>query len=133
MVVGAALALRGSGRVPIGILGDGDTLMANTALWTAAHHRIPFLLVVANNRSYLNDEVHQERMARVRRRPAENKWIGQRMDDPAVDFPGLARSMGMEGFGPIDDPDDLLEVYQQALRAVDEGRPALVEVLVGNS
>jgi thiamine pyrophosphate-dependent acetolactate synthase large subunit-like protein len=133
MVVGTALALRDSGRLTIGILGDGDTLMANTALWTAAHHRIPFLLVVANNRSYLNDEVHQERMARVRGRPVENKWIGQRMDDPPVDFPALARSMGVEGFGPVHDPDDLLGVYQQALRAVDEGRPALVEVVVGTS
>ncbi len=69
MAVGAALALRGSGRIPVAILGDGDFLMAPSALWTAAHHHIPLLIVVVNNRSYFNDEEHQERVARTRGRP----------------------------------------------------------------
>lgn len=76
IAVGAALALRGSGRLPVAVCGDGDTLMGITALWTAAHYRIPLLLVVANNQSFFNDEVHQERMARQRGRPVSNKWIG---------------------------------------------------------
>ncbi|MET0744379.1 MAG: thiamine pyrophosphate-binding protein, partial [Microvirga sp.] len=56
--IGAALALRDSGRLVVGVIGDGDYLMGVNALWTAAHMRIPLLLVVANNRSYFNDEVH---------------------------------------------------------------------------
>jgi acetolactate synthase-1/2/3 large subunit len=76
--VGAALALRGSGRLPVAVCGDGDFLMGVTALWTAAHYRIPLLVVVANNRSFFNDEAHQERIARMRGRPVENRWIGQR-------------------------------------------------------
>ena len=86
--VGAALALRDSKskRLPIGILGDGDFLMGVTAIWTAVHYRIPLLIVVANNRSFYNDEVHQERMAVNRGRPVENKWIGQRISDPDIDL-----------------------------------------------
>jgi len=62
--------------------------MGATALWTAARHRLPLLVVVANNRSYFNDEVHQHRVALRRGRPVENRWVGQRLDDPAPDWPG---------------------------------------------
>jgi thiamine pyrophosphate-dependent acetolactate synthase large subunit-like protein len=130
MSVGAALAARGSGRPVVSVLGDGDLLMAPTALWTAAHHEIPVLIVVANNRSYFNDEEHQERMARVRNRPVENRWIGQRIDDPPVDFAGIARDFGVEGFGPVSDPADLARVYAGAVAALAEGRPALVDVRI---
>jgi len=128
MSVGAALAARASGRPVVSFVGDGDLLMSPTALWTAAHHDIPILFVVANNRSYYNDEEHQERVARVRNRPPENRWIGQRIDDPPVDFAGLARDLGAEGFGPVADPDDLAVAYEGALVALHEGRPALVDV-----
>ena len=89
--------------MPIGICGDGDFLMGATALWTATHYRIPLLIVVANNRSFYNDEVHQERVARMRNRPVENKWIGQRISDPDIDLAALARAQGARGFGPVDD------------------------------
>src|SRR5579883_113716 len=80
MSVGAALAARPTGRPVVAFVGDGDTLMSPAAIWTAAHHNIPIMFVVANNRSYYNDEEHQDRVARVRNRPPENKWIGQRID-----------------------------------------------------
>ena len=99
MSVGAALALRGSGRLPIAVLGDGDTLMGITALWTAVHYRIPLMIVVANNNSFFNDELHQDRMARQRGRPVANRWIGQRIADPEPDLGMLARAQGGEGFG----------------------------------
>src|SRR5215470_11346064 len=99
IAVGAALALRGSARLPVGICGDGDFLMGATAIWTAVHYGIPLLIVVANNRSFYNDEVHQERVARARGRPVENKWIGQRIADP--DIAALARAQGAHGIGPI--------------------------------
>ncbi len=106
--VGAALALKGSGRLPICIGGDGDFLMGATAIWTAAHYKIPLLVVIANNQSFFNDEVHQERVARMRGRPVENKWIGQRITDPAVDIAGLARSQGALGIGPVQSADALV-------------------------
>ncbi len=95
--IGAALALKDSGRLVMGVLGDGDLLMGVNALWTAAHHKIPVLIVVANNQSYFNDELHQERVALTRGRPVENKWIGQRLDDPAIGIVGLARAQGFDG------------------------------------
>ena len=128
--VGAALALRGSGRLAVSICGDGDFLMGVTALWTAAHYRIPLLLVVANNQSFFNDEVHQERMARERGRPVENKWIGQRMSDPAIDLAGLARAQGATGFGPVHDVADLPGVFAQAIAAVEAGAVVVVDVRV---
>ena len=87
--------------------GDGDFLMGATALWTAVHYRIPLLIAVANNRSFYNDEVHQERVARARHRPVENKWIGQRIADPDVDLAAIARAQGALAWGPIERLDDL--------------------------
>jgi thiamine pyrophosphate-dependent acetolactate synthase large subunit-like protein len=128
--VGAALALRGSGRLPVSICGDGDFLMGVTALWTAVHYRIPLLLVVANNRSFYNDEVHQERMARMRQRPVENKWIGQRMSDPEIDLAALARAQGALGIGPVTGHEALGPAFAEAIAAVERGAVAVVDVRV---
>src|SRR5260221_4813791 len=113
--VGAALALKNSGRMAVGICGDGDFLMGATALWTAAHYRIPLLIVVANNRSFYNDEVHQERVARMRNRPVENKWIGQRLADPEIDLAAMARAQGPLGFGPVTDAAALPALLAEAV------------------
>jgi thiamine pyrophosphate-dependent acetolactate synthase large subunit-like protein len=128
--VGAALALKGSGRLPIAICGDGDFLMGVTAVWTAVHYKIPLLFVIANNRSFYNDEMHQERMARVRNRPVENKWIGQRMSDPDVDIAAMGRAQGAVGFGPVMKSGDLAGVLQKAIAEVDAGGVAVVDVRV---
>ena len=127
--VGAALALEGSGRLPICIGGDGDFLMGATAIWTAAHYRIPLLVIVANNQSFFNDEVHQERVARMRGRPVENKWIGQRIADPAIDLAGLARAQGALGIGPVNSADGLVAAFREAIAHVDAGGVAVVDVI----
>jgi thiamine pyrophosphate-dependent acetolactate synthase large subunit-like protein len=128
--VGAALALRGSGRLPVAVLGDGDFLMGVTALWTAVHYRIPLLILVANNRSFYNDEIHQERMARMRKRPVENRWIGQRMSDPEIDLAGLARAQGCVSFGPIAKGSELGRALRESIAAVDRGAVSVVDVRV---
>src|SRR5229473_3531322 len=128
--VGAALALNGSRRLPIGVCGDGDFLMSVTSLWTAVHYRIPLLIVVANNRSFYNDEVHQERVAVMRKRPVENKWIGQRMGDPEIDLAQMATAQGAHGFGPVTKIDDLPAVLAEAVAAVAAGAVAVVDVRV---
>lgn len=130
--VGAALALRDgdSGRLPIGILGDGDYLMGVTALWTAVHYRIPMLIVVANNQSFFNDEVHQERVARMRERPVENRGIGIRMSDPELDLVQLACAQGAQGFGAVKSADELPAVFLEAIAAVEKGAVAVVDVRV---
>src|SRR5262249_10883346 len=130
MAVGSALALRDSGRGAISIFGDGDFLMGNSAIWTAVHYRIPLIVVVANNRSFYNDELHQERMARMRGRLIDNKWIGQRIGDPDIDLAMMARSMGAVGIGPVTEPEQLAPAMREAVAAFLDGRVAVVDVRV---
>ena len=130
IAVGAALALKESGRLPIAICGDGDFLMGVTALWTAAHYRIPLLMVIANNRSFFNDELHQERVARMRDRPVENRWIGQRISDPDIDLAALGRAQGAQAFGPVAKASDLAQVFAEAISAVENGAVAVIDVRV---
>jgi thiamine pyrophosphate-dependent acetolactate synthase large subunit-like protein len=130
--VGAALALREmkSDRLPVAIIGDGEFIMGTPAIWTAAHYRIPVLIIVGNNRSFFNDEVHQERMAKVRNRPVENKWIGMRMDDPAPNLAGIARDYGLEGIGPVTELRDLEDALARGIKAVEAGNPCVIDVVV---
>jgi thiamine pyrophosphate-dependent acetolactate synthase large subunit-like protein len=114
----------------VAVCGDGDFMMANTAVWTAAHYKIPLLIVVANNRSFFNDELHQERVARIRARPPENRWIGQRISPPDIDIAALARSQGAQGFGPVTKQDDLVATFEKAIAAVEAGNIAVVDVRV---
>ncbi|MCO5072917.1 MAG: thiamine pyrophosphate-binding protein [Rhizobiaceae bacterium] len=128
MAVGAALALMDTDHLPVAVLGDGDTLMGVTAIWTAVHYKIPMLVISANNRSFFNDELHQERVAKRRQRPVENKWIGQRIDDPAPDIALMAKAQGAVGFGPIRDAVALREAIKEAVAAVRDGKVAVLDV-----
>jgi thiamine pyrophosphate-dependent acetolactate synthase large subunit-like protein len=135
MAVGAALALEGSaleggGRLPVAVLGDGDFLMGGTALWTAAHYRLPLLIVVANNSSFYNDVVHQERMAAQRGRPAKNSWIGQAITEPEPDLPAFARSLGFHAVGQVSDRSALPAALAVAVGAARSGQCALVDVRI---
>jgi thiamine pyrophosphate-dependent acetolactate synthase large subunit-like protein len=127
--VGQALALMGSGKVSVSVIGDGDLMQGVTALWTAARYRIPAMMVIVNNRTHLNDELIQEKIARARGRPVENAWVGQRFSDPPLDIPGIARSHGVEAIGTVTRVGDLAGALEQALRIAEGGAPVLVDVL----
>ena len=127
-LLGGALAARDRGQLGVGIVGDGDLLMASSALWTAVHYDVPALVVVNDNSSFYNDEPHQVEIAHQRQRPAENSWIGMRIADPTVDLAGLARSYGCWAEGPIEDPDDLAAALARGVRAATEGAVAVVHV-----
>ncbi|MPZ73500.1 MAG: thiamine pyrophosphate-binding protein, partial [Nitriliruptorales bacterium] len=127
-MVGGALAAHDRGQLGVAIIGDGDLLMAPGALWTAVHYEIPLLAVVNNNRSFYNDEEHQEAVARHRGRPPDNAWIGMRVDGPPVDLGALARSFGAWAGEPVIHPDALPGALTAALEAVDAGRVALLDV-----
>ncbi|MCL6592761.1 MAG: hypothetical protein K6T31_02180, partial [Alicyclobacillus sp.] len=128
--VGAALAHRNSGKLVVNIQSDGDLLFTSGGLWTMAHHRLPVLNVMFNNRSYYNSEEHQMNMARHRGRDVERAVIGTRIEDPAVDFAKLAESMGVVGIGPVEEPEQLIPALREALRVVEEERrPVLVDVV----
>lgn len=130
IAVGAALALRGTGRLPIAIMGDGDYLMNVQALWTAAHYKVPLLILVVNNRSFFNDEIHQERVARMRNRPVENRWIGQRIGDPEIDLAEMARAQGCRGIGPVTEPATLQAAIAEGIRAVEQGQVCVLDIRV---
>jgi acetolactate synthase-1/2/3 large subunit len=127
-MVGGALAARDAGRFAVGIVGDGDFLMAAGALWTAVHYSIPMLVVVNDNGSLYNDEEHQRAVAIHRGRPVENSWIGMRISAPTVGIGDLARSYGCWATEPITDPDDLGKSLAEAKRQVLDGGVAVVHV-----
>jgi thiamine pyrophosphate-dependent acetolactate synthase large subunit-like protein len=128
--VGAALALKGTGRMPVAVCGDGDFMMSCTSVWTAVHYRIPLLIVVANNRSFYNDEVHQERVAVARNRPVDNKWIGQRISDPDICMATIARGPGAQGFGPCNNAAELEKALKEAIAVVEGGGVAVVDARI---
>jgi acetolactate synthase I/II/III large subunit len=124
-----ALAHRGSGRVVVDLQPDGDLMFDLGALWVAAYHRLPLLVVMLNNRSYYNDWEHQERMAHQRGTPVENARVGMELDRPAPDFAGVARSLGWWAEGPIDDPSALAPALRRGAEMVSAGGPALIDVV----
>jgi thiamine pyrophosphate-dependent acetolactate synthase large subunit-like protein len=131
MAVGAALALRNSDYLPVAVVGDGDYLMGVTALWTAVRYHLPLLVIVANNRSYYNDEVHQQTVARLRGRPTENKWIGQRMIEPDIDLATMARAQGAEALGPITSISELESALKIAMNSVAERKVCVIDTVIG--
>jgi thiamine pyrophosphate-dependent acetolactate synthase large subunit-like protein len=129
--VGAALPYRGTGTICVNLQRDGELLYTTSALWTAANTGVPLLTVMTNNRTYYNDEEHQEKIAIARGRPPENKVVGMRMEKPPVDFANLARSFGIAGDGPITEPDKIRPALDRALKVIkEEKRPALVDVYI---
>ena len=128
--VGGALANRKYGRLSVSIQTDGDLMYSPGALWTAAHHRIPLLSVMHNNRAYHQEVMHVQRMANRHQRGIENAGIGTTITDPNIDYATIARGLGVHGEGPITDPQDLGPAIRRALEAVERtGGPALVDVV----
>jgi thiamine pyrophosphate-dependent acetolactate synthase large subunit-like protein len=128
--IGAALALKGTGKLAVDIQSDGDLLMTSSSLWTAAKHRIPLLIVMHNNQSFYNSEEHGIEVAKYRKRPVENAGIGTHVDDPAVDYAKLAQSFGVSAEGPVRNPADLRPALERALKYVKEKKlPYLVDVI----
>jgi acetolactate synthase-1/2/3 large subunit len=130
--VGAAFACLDDGRCPVGIIGDGDFLMATGAIWTAVHYKVPVLMVINNNTSWFNDEEHQFKIAKGRGRPPENAYIGTTTREPDVDFVKVCEGYGAYAQGPILSPEDLAGAFRRAVKAVEGGGVAVVDVRTGN-
>ena len=127
--VGAALANKKHGRLSVNIQGDGDFLYAPGVWWTAAHHRIPLLTVMHNNRAYHQEVMHLQRMASRHQRGITRAHIGTTIDDPFVDFAKIAQGMGVHAQGPITNPDELGPAIKRALEVVKKGEPSLIDVV----
>ena len=127
--LGVALANRDAKRLVVDLQPDGDLMFDAGAMWVAAKHRIPLLVVMHNNRAYYNDWEHQIRMAKLRGTPVARAHIGMDMDDPAPDFASMARSMGWYAEGPIDDPRKIAAALARAIAKVKAGQPALLDTI----
>ena len=126
--IGACLAHRETDRIVVDIQSDGDLLFTPGGLWTLAHHKLPALIVMFNNRSYYNSEEHQINIARHRGRDVGR--AATTIVDPAVDFAAMAESMGVAGIGPIERVEDIAPALKKALAIVkSERRSVLVDVV----
>jgi acetolactate synthase I/II/III large subunit len=127
--VGAALANRKHGRLTVAIQPDGDLMYGPGILWTAAHHRIPLLSVMHNNRAYHQELMHLQRMANRHNRGVDRAHIGTTIDTPNIDYAKVAQGMGVYAEGPIENPKDLAPALKRAIAVVQKGEPALVDVV----
>jgi benzoylformate decarboxylase/acetolactate synthase-1/2/3 large subunit len=128
--LGVALAYKGTDKLVVDLQPDGDLMFDLGALWIAAYHKLPLLVVMFNNRAYYNDREHQERIARQRGTDVGRAYIGMEIDKPAPDFAAAARALGWHGEGPIEDPERVQEAVRRAAELVtSQRRPALVDVV----
>ncbi|MEN3363315.1 MAG: acetolactate synthase large subunit [Burkholderiales bacterium] len=127
--LGVALAHRDAGRLVVDIQPDGDLMFDAGALWVAAKHKIPMLIVMYNNRAYYNDWEHQIRMAKHRSTALDKAHIGMDMDGPAPDFATMAQSMGWYAEGPIERGEDVGPALKRAIERVKAGQPALLDTI----
>ena len=127
--IGAALANKKHGRFTLAFGGDGDFMFNPGALWTAAHHQIPILYIVQNNRAYHQEYMYLVAMAARHGRDVTKMDIGTTLKDPNIDYATVARGMGAHGEGPVTDPKDLAPALTRAIAAVKSGQPAVVDVV----
>jgi len=127
--VGAALANKKHGRISINIQTDGDMNYSPGALWTAAHHRLPLLSIMHNNRGYHQEVMFIARAASIRNRGQENSHIGTRLIDPNIDYAMMAKAYGMYSEGPITDPKDLAPALKRGIERVKKGEPVMIDVV----
>ena len=108
-------------------------MYAPGALWTAAHHNIPLLMMMHNNRGYHQEVMHVQRLSNRRNRVANHGKdigpIGTTIENPDIDYAMLAKSMGGESAGPIKDPNELGAALKKAVQVVKAGEPALIDVV----
>jgi acetolactate synthase-1/2/3 large subunit len=127
--VGAALANKKHGRLSVNIQCDGDLNYAPGVLWTAAHHRIPLLTIMHNNRAYHQELMYLEDMAARANRGVERAKIGTAIEDPNINYATMAKAYGMHSSGPIENPNDLGPAIKEAIEVVKRGEPALIDVV----
>jgi acetolactate synthase-1/2/3 large subunit len=127
--VGAALANRKHGRLTVNINSDGDLNYAPGVLWTAAHHRIPLLNIIHNNRAYHQERMYIQMVAAKQNRGVDRADIGTSFTDPFINYATMAKAYGMYSEGPISDPNDLGPALKRSIERVKAGEPALIDVL----
>ncbi len=127
--IGAALANRKTGLTTVAFQTDGDFMYVNSSLWTLAHHKIPVMIVMHNNRAYHAEHMNVQTMANRRQRKVDDTGLGTTIVDPPINYAMLARSMGVEGIGPITDGASLRSALERGREIVKRGEPVLIDVV----
>jgi len=127
--IGAALANKKHGRLSINIQNDGDLNYAPAVLWTAAHHKIPVLNIMHNNRAYHEERMYIQMFAAKYNRGIQNSDIGCALDKPDIDYASIAKGYGLYAEGPITDPKDLAPAIRRGIQRVKAGEPVLIDVV----
>lgn len=126
--IGSALALVGSDRMTAAVVGAAGFIAGAAALWTAAHYRIPLMLLVISEPAGDGSSDGQAPIAQARGRTAENAWIGHRISQPEVDICALAESLGALGLDAGSDYTQLGAALAKAVHHVEKGGVAVVDV-----
>jgi thiamine pyrophosphate-dependent acetolactate synthase large subunit-like protein len=127
--VGAALANKKHGRLSINIQTDGDMNYAPGILWTAAHHKIPLLTIMHNNRGYHAEVMILQNRASERNRGQDRTTIGTKLWEPNINYAKMAETYGMYGEGPISEPTQLAAAFKRGIERIKRGEPALIDVV----
>jgi acetolactate synthase I/II/III large subunit len=127
--VGAALAAKQRGRIVVNIQCDGDLNYAPGVLWTAAHHKLPLLSIMHNNRAWHQEFMYVVYTAGVRGRGTDRAYIGSTLRDPFIDYAKMAATYGMAGEGPISDPTLLADAFKRGVDSVKRGEPYMIDVI----
>jgi thiamine pyrophosphate-dependent acetolactate synthase large subunit-like protein len=128
--VGVALALNDMGKLAVSVLGDGDFLMGSNAIWTAVHYQIPLLILINNNESYFNDELHQETVAVTRGREPKNRWIGQATSNPTTDIAKLCEAQGAVGIGPVKKGSEVKAAIDKGVATLRAGKVCVIDLRI---
>jgi thiamine pyrophosphate-dependent acetolactate synthase large subunit-like protein len=127
--IGSALANKTLGRLTVAFAGDGDFLMAPGVIWTAAHHQLPLLMIIHNNRAYHQELMHVQRMANRRSRGIDRTGIGIKLENPNIDYAAIAKGYGVYSEGPVSRAADVGPALRRALAVVKRGEPALIDIV----
>ena len=87
--------------------GDGSSMYSIQSLWTAANHKLPLTFVIVNNGGY---RIIKQRLLAFH---GDDHYVGMDFIDPAVDFTGVAKSLGLEAMR-VTDPGQLKSVLSSA-------------------
>lgn len=128
--IGAALANDDNDTIVINLQNDGDLMSTASSLWTAAACGLPILTVTLNNRTYLQDRLHQGVITEQRGRDLSTLGRGVDLDHPTLDLALLASAQGIESRGPVRTHKELTEALSWAAKVVhEERRPVLIDVM----
>lgn len=126
---GAALAAKQRGRIVINVQTDGDMNYTPGVLWSAAHHQLPMLTIMHNNRAWHQELMFVQYLAGVRGRGTDRAHIGTTLREPFIDYKKMAEAYGMAGEGPISDPALLSAALQRGVDSVKRGSPYMIDVV----